>query len=34
MNLNLTLSSVIERGRKITPLFGEGFTGMQNLGNS
>jgi ubiquitin carboxyl-terminal hydrolase 5/13 len=34
MNLNLTLSSVIERGRKITPLFGEGYTGMQNLGNS
>jgi len=34
MNLNLTLSSIIEKGRKITPIFGEGFTGMQNLGNS
>jgi len=33
-NLNLTLSSVIEAGRKITPVFGPGFTGMQNLGNS
>lgn len=34
INLNLTLSSVIEAGRKISPVFGPGFTGMQNLGNS
>lgn len=30
----MTLSSVIEKGRKIVPVFGPGFTGLQNLGNS
>eukprot|EP00331_Platyophrya_macrostoma_P018007 CAMPEP_0176475022 /NCGR_PEP_ID=MMETSP0127-20121128/43368_1 /TAXON_ID=938130 /ORGANISM="Platyophrya macrostoma, Strain WH" /LENGTH=804 /DNA_ID=CAMNT_0017870557 /DNA_START=15 /DNA_END=2429 /DNA_ORIENTATION=- len=33
-NLNLTLSSVLERGRKLPPVFGAGLTGMQNLGNT
>jgi ubiquitin carboxyl-terminal hydrolase 5/13 len=34
LNMNLVLSSVIEEGRQLIPLFGAGFTGMQNLGNS
>ena len=33
-NLNLTLSKVIEDGKELIPLFGPGFTGMDNLGNS
>ncbi|KAL4447002.1 hypothetical protein ABPG74_014974 [Tetrahymena malaccensis] len=33
-NRNLTLSSIIEAGKKLKPLFGSKFTGMQNLGNS
>jgi ubiquitin carboxyl-terminal hydrolase 5/13 len=34
VNLNLTLSKVVEEGRTLVPLFGPGFTGLQNLGNS
>lgn len=34
MNLNLTLSKVIEEGKELTPLYGAGYTGMENLGNS
>ena len=33
-NLNLTLSKVIEEGKVLTPMFGSGLTGMENLGNS
>jgi ubiquitin carboxyl-terminal hydrolase 5/13 len=33
-NLNLTLSKVIEEGKELTPLYGPGCTGMENLGNS
>lgn len=34
MNLNLTLSKIVEEGRTLTKLYGPGFTGMENLGNS
>lgn len=34
MNLNLTLSKIIEEGKQLTPLFGPGLTGLENLGNS
>lgn len=34
LNINVTLSSVIEEGRQLNPVFGEGFTGLSNLGNS
>ena len=33
-NLNLTLSKVLEEGKQLTPVFGPGLTGMENLGNS
>lgn len=33
-NLTLTLSKIVEEGRTLTPMFGPGFTGMVNLGNS
>jgi len=33
-NLSLTLSKVLEEGKTLIPVFGEGFTGMENLGNS
>lgn len=33
-NLNLTLSKVLEEGKILTPVFGPGLTGMENLGNS
>lgn len=33
-NINFTLSKTIEEGKVLTPLYGEGFTGMENLGNS
>lgn len=33
-NLNLTLSKTIEEGKQLTPVFGPGFTGMENIGNS
>jgi len=33
-NLNLTLSKTIEEGKELVPLYGAGFTGMENLGNS
>lgn len=33
-NLNLTLSKVLEEGKVLTPVFGPGLTGMENLGNS
>ena len=34
MNLNLTLSKIVEDGRILTKLYGPGFTGLENLGNS
>lgn len=34
INLTLTLSKIVEEGRTLTPVFGPGFTGMVNLGNS
>ena len=34
MNLNFTLSKVIEDGKQLVPAFGAGLTGMENLGNS
>jgi len=33
-NLTLTLSSIIEEGKILTPLFGPGLTGLENIGNS
>ena len=33
-NLNLNLSKVLEDGKTLVPVFGPGFTGMENLGNS
>lgn len=33
-NLSLTLSKVLEEGKILTPVFGSGFTGMENLGNT
>ena len=34
ININFTLSKTIEEGKILTPLYGEGFTGLENLGNS
>jgi len=34
LNLNFTLSKILEEGKVLTPVFGAGFTGMENLGNS
>lgn len=34
VNLNLTLSKVLEDGKTLTPVFGAYNTGMENLGNS
>lgn len=34
ININLTLSKTIEEGKVLTPLYGEGLTGMENIGNS
>lgn len=34
INLNLTLSKIIEEGKQLIPLFGAGYTGLENLGNS
>lgn len=34
LNLNLTLSKIIEEGKELIPLFGAGLTGLENLGNS
>jgi ubiquitin carboxyl-terminal hydrolase 5/13 len=33
-NLALTLSRVLEEGKVLKPLFGPGFTGIDNIGNS
>jgi len=33
-NLSLTLSKVLEEGKILIPVFGEGLTGMVNLGNT
>mmetsp|Transcript_42839 Transcript_42839/g.30883 ORF Transcript_42839/g.30883 Transcript_42839/m.30883 type:complete len:100 (+) Transcript_42839:823-1122(+) len=33
-NLAFTLSKVLEEGKQLTALFGPGYTGMENLGNS
>lgn len=33
-NLNLTLSKTLEEGKVLTPIYGAGYTGMENLGNS
>ena len=33
-NINFTLSKTIEEGKVLTPLYGEGFTGLENIGNS
>lgn len=34
INLNLTLSKVLEDGKVLEPVFGPDMTGMENLGNS
>ena len=34
INLNFTLSKTLEEGKVLPPLYGEGFTGLENLGNS
>lgn len=33
-NLSLTLSKVLEEGKILVPIFGAGYTGMENLGNT
>ena len=33
-NINFTLSKTIEEGKVLTPLYGPGCTGLENLGNS
>jgi ubiquitin carboxyl-terminal hydrolase 5/13 len=33
-NLSLTLSKVLEEGKILVPVFGPGYTGMENLGNT
>jgi ubiquitin carboxyl-terminal hydrolase 5/13 len=33
-NLNFTLSKALEEGKVFTPVYGPGFTGIENLGNS
>lgn len=33
-NLSLTLSKVLEEGKVLVPVFGAGYTGMVNLGNT
>jgi len=33
-NLNFNLSKLVENGRTLTPVFGPGLTGLQNIGNS
>lgn len=33
-NLSLTLSKVLEEGKILVPIFGPGYTGMENLGNT
>lgn len=33
-NINLTLSKAVEEGRTLTPRYGSGYTGLENLGNS
>lgn len=33
-NLNFTLSKTIEEGKVLIPLYGPGYTGLENLGNS
>ena len=34
VNLNLTLTKVIENGKVLIPLYGPGCTGLENIGNS
>ena len=34
LNINFTLSKTLEEGKVLTPLYGGGFTGLDNLGNS
>lgn len=34
LNLNFTLSKILEEGKELIPMFGAGFTGLGNLGNS
>ena len=34
ININFTLSKTLEEGKVLTPLYGPGFTGLENLGNS
>lgn len=33
-NLALNLSKILEEGKELIPMFGSGYTGMENLGNS
>lgn len=34
MNLNFTLSKIVEDGKLLEPRFGPNYTGLTNLGNS
>lgn len=34
MNKNLTLSSILEEGKQLNPVFGARRTGLLNIGNS
>lgn len=34
MNLNISLSRLVEEGKKMTSMYGPGYTGMDNIGNS
>lgn len=34
LNLNFTLSRIVEEGKELIPVFGGRYVGLENLGNS
>ena len=34
LNLQVTFDQITEAGRKLKPLYGPGYTGLRNLGNT
>jgi len=34
LNLTITLSSIVEEGKQLFPIFGKELTGLDNIGNS
>jgi len=34
LNNNFNLSKTFEKGKELKPIFGAGYTGMKNLGNT